>query len=335
MRASNAQPGGFIGASAAASRRLFAMKAKIFGLIVIGLVGGACAQACASFSADAGAEAPASDSGVGTTDSADLPSPAEAAAADSTDEGTRHDAGIVPPPDSTHCILWLRADLGVTMTGTSVTRWADQSERGDVTHDLLPFDPATPPTFASSDSVFGGHPVINFFGRDPAKTAALLHSKVWLNPESQPLTVYVVGLTSQLTPHPYIFDGIEAGARAAFWLNGDMGAFAGQAVAASASAPGNAPFVLSVVFNHGTSALYYNSNATSLTVTGSSALNFGDQGLTGVTVGGVFTGTPSMDGRLAEIIAYRGAHDFPMRTAVMKDYLAARYAADGGVQLVP
>jgi tetratricopeptide (TPR) repeat protein len=58
-------------------------------------------------------------------------------------------------------ILWLRADAGVDVTGSTVTRWQDQS---DGKHDAAPRDPAQGPQL--SPSAFRGRPAILFSGKD-------------------------------------------------------------------------------------------------------------------------------------------------------------------------
>lgn len=66
--------------------------------------------------------------------------------------------------------LWLRADLGITLNGATVSAWADQSGRG--TH-FSQGTAANQPTFASADAGFGNKPSLVFDGTaDYLATAA-------------------------------------------------------------------------------------------------------------------------------------------------------------------
>jgi hypothetical protein len=65
------------------------------------------------------------------------------------------------PTDLAGCKLWLRADMGVTLSGANVTSWADQSPSGYV---MTP--PSTAPTKTSSYSPLGNQPAIVFAGGD-------------------------------------------------------------------------------------------------------------------------------------------------------------------------
>jgi hypothetical protein len=60
------------------------------------------------------------------------------------------------PPLPTEQILWLKADAGVTKTGSQVTLWADQSGKGN---DAVPWNE---PQFVSNE--INGNPVIYFDG---------------------------------------------------------------------------------------------------------------------------------------------------------------------------
>lgn len=57
------------------------------------------------------------------------------------------------------CVLWLRADLGVTLSDDKVTNWADQSGNGN---DASQATPANQPTW--KESSFGEQPSIEFDG---------------------------------------------------------------------------------------------------------------------------------------------------------------------------
>lgn len=71
----------------------------------------------------------------------------------------RHQTAPFSPADITGLSLWLKADAGVTVSGASVTEWADQSGNGlDVVPDFTNADI----TLASSVAKFNNKPAILF-----------------------------------------------------------------------------------------------------------------------------------------------------------------------------
>lgn len=57
------------------------------------------------------------------------------------------------------CTLWLRGDLGVTLTGGKVSTWADQSGNG---HDVVQANAALRPTPVASSATLNNLPAISF-----------------------------------------------------------------------------------------------------------------------------------------------------------------------------
>jgi len=63
------------------------------------------------------------------------------------------------PPSTNTLQLWLKADAGVTTTGSNVTAWADQSGNGNKA--TLPTG-ANPPVFVASDPALNSKPILQF-----------------------------------------------------------------------------------------------------------------------------------------------------------------------------
>ena len=80
-------------------------------------------------------------------------------------------------------ILWLRADAGVDVTGTTVTRWQDQSSGK---HDAAPKEPGAGPQLSAS--AVHGHPAIAFGG-----TGDDLHLPDGFEEFASGLSMFVVG----------------------------------------------------------------------------------------------------------------------------------------------
>lgn len=87
-------------------------------------------------------------------------------------------APYVPTPPAEQ-ILWLKADAGVTTSGSTVTAWADQSGKGN---DAVPYNN---PQFASNQ--INGKPVIVFDGTGARFVAPLVL------PSTQSRSIFLVG----------------------------------------------------------------------------------------------------------------------------------------------
>jgi hypothetical protein len=92
--------------------------------------------------------------------------------------------GGFQPTDISSSVLWLRADLGITLNGSDVSDWADQSAEGN---DFTQATAADQPVFVTSDSAFGGQPVVLF-----SSSTEMLDNTSFTNATTQPFTVYTV-----------------------------------------------------------------------------------------------------------------------------------------------
>jgi hypothetical protein len=106
------------------------------------------------------------------------------------------------PTQLTGCSLWLRADLGVSLSAGSVTAWADQSGV-DNTKNL---SATGSPTLVNSDAKYAGNPTITLSG-----TGQYFTSGIWAASVSQPMTWVLVGHRSGGAASQYFMDGNSAG----------------------------------------------------------------------------------------------------------------------------
>ena len=208
---------------------------------------------------------------------------------------------------------WFRADLGITLNGSTVSAWNDQSGTGDSNKNLTQGTAANQPTYVSSDSSYNNMPTVSFDG-----TNDYLFTGTWSSALAQPSTWYVVGQIDNLAGMWYIFDGLAA-VRNAVLNDGTSQLYAVGYSLPLSTTNMTSKFVFSAVFDGASSKAYAN-NLTTTAASGTAG--FSSQA--GLTVGARYSGSTPLQGKIAEIIAYSGSHSTSDRTSVM-NYLAARY----------
>lgn len=208
----------------------------------------------------------------------------------------------------TGLLAWYRADLGVTLNGSTVSAWADQSGTGDANKDATQATPANQPTFVASHANFNSRAVLSFDGTsDYLKTAA------WAATASQPNTVYSV---SRLTAAAsiFIYDGFAAAARHAIFANavtGNLTAFGGSSLNSTVSNTG-VTRACCALFN-GASSAFYVDTYTVASVSG----NAGSASLTGLTIGASNANASFWNGHIGELIVFAGSHSLATRQTLM------------------
>jgi hypothetical protein len=66
------------------------------------------------------------------------------------------------PSSLATCVWWLRADLGVTLNGSNVAAWADQSGIEDANRNTMQATAPNQPAYCASDPAYNGKPTIGF-----------------------------------------------------------------------------------------------------------------------------------------------------------------------------
>ena len=97
------------------------------------------------------------------------------------------------PVNLSGLVLWLRADRGVTLNGSNVSGWADQSGLGDAARNADQGTAARQPAFNAANASYGNRPTIDFTA---ANTHYLVNSGAWSASYASPYTVGVVGHTT-------------------------------------------------------------------------------------------------------------------------------------------
>lgn len=209
--------------------------------------------------------------------------------------------------------FWLRADLGITLNGATVSAWGDQSGTGDANKHATQGTAAEQPTYVASDAGYNGQATLSFDAGDWMQTGT------WTSALAQPATHFLVGQGGSATFREAT-DGIDGGSRHSISMlnTGEPYLYAGAALFSGAASWIATKHIVGGVFAGGSSKIYVDS------ATASATGNAGAQSLTGVTIGGNFGG-PSWAGKVAEIIICEGILSNALILQTMT-YLAARYA---------
>lgn len=216
--------------------------------------------------------------------------------------------------------FWVRADLGITtVAGNKVSNWNDQSLIGDSNHNLAQSIDAQRPVLVASDSGYNNQSTVSF----TRASNTYIQSPHWNTPMSQPCTYYAVANSDGANVYyEDVFDGDTDGNRMQLsYVSATWGIASGGSGLSTSSNGTSAPSVFCCIFNGSTSLLYINAKTTialtaNIPVSNSSMMVLGsaknaDSGV-------------SLQGRIAEVIAYETAHDATTRAKVM-GYLGSRY----------
>jgi hypothetical protein len=215
-------------------------------------------------------------------------------------------AGGIGSPPTNNLALWLNASAGLTLSGTDVSTWADQSGNGK---DATASGTARP-TYQSSG--INGMPAISFNGTTNRMTGSAVLT-------ARPATIFAVvnfsvsqniGAIFQQTNF-ILYRGFNGGASTEFRL------FNGTDLTSSNTIPNNTPVLLEAIANGASSTLFSNGVQRASGNAGTSAISDGYELAS-------FSGSPRTI-VIAEIIVYNtnlGASD----RQLVEDYLNTKYS---------
>jgi hypothetical protein len=230
---------------------------------------------------------------------------------------SRGGSSFVPPSISGN-VLWLRADMGVTLNATRVSGWADQSGTGDANKNVAQATEGKQPLFNASDANFNGHPSFTYSN----VRLDCLQSGTWATPMPNPATWFIVARQSTFALC-FFTDGIVGTNRQSMYQHTPAGAetqiTSGTALTAAGKLSDAGTFVLGGVF--GASGKIYR-NAKTAIASGTT----GTQTLTGLTIGALYDAAQfAINGQIAEVIGYNRALTQAEVETVLT-YLGTRYA---------
>lgn len=228
------------------------------------------------------------------------------------------------PTDLGGLELWLRSDRGVTLSGSEVTAWADQSGTGDSNKNMTGAGGSANPTYNSSDSSYNHYPSVNFAGA----SSQYMNSTTWATTIAQPYTMFIVG-NDDGTATTQVFVGGATNTQPWFFVDGSVyaivaGYSGGSGVLDSTITNTVVPKVFRAEFN-GSSSTVSVSTATS-NVTGSV-----NAASVGAGTGGVYLGVDAeyesghwLNGKIVEVIVYNSILS-AMNVALVQNYLGSKY----------
>lgn len=211
--------------------------------------------------------------------------------------------------------LWLDANVGITLNGSNVSGWADQSGVS-VTHNLTQATAAKQPAYNAVDAAYNGFATLSF----TSAAGSFMQSGVWADPPNQPMTIFLVG-NNDAGNNQTFYDDLGLNRQTLGTSLAQYVARAGVVLGAGVGTPALTanPIILGAIFDGVTSSLFVNS---------ATAVANGDAGAqngTGTTIGvGGDTATNPLNGKIASIIAVHGVMS-AANIAATVNYLQTRY----------
>jgi hypothetical protein len=189
--------------------------------------------------------------------------------------------------------LYLDSRMGITLNGSKVSTWTDQSSAARA------FTNATDgfrPTYSASDASYGGAPTLAFVS---AQTQTLTSAS--FTTLTQPFTFFVVGESTSGSAQQELYGG---GSNTTIFIikgTNNWSLYGGSVLGSGNSTQSKQAFA--AVYNGGSSKLYINSSTTSVTSGAGGAQNFAAT----VGIGSSGTGNQYLNGKLRLVLAYSGA----------------------------
>lgn len=206
--------------------------------------------------------------------------------------------------------LWLRADLGITLNGSNVSSWADQSGNGN---NVAQAASGNQPAFNASNASLGNYPSVDF--NSPRYLAGTITTI------NQPLTIFGVGKAGASTGAEQMMLDTDAGERmVGCSATGAVQTYFGIQLIGIGQVSN--PCVIGAQVNGASSNLYF--NAKTPTVTGSAGA--GSSTLLNV---GSYSGAPTTSqfnwgGAISELVLYNRIITTPEKDALIL-YFGSRY----------
>lgn len=225
--------------------------------------------------------------------------------------------GNFTPAQLTNLAFWIKADLGVTITGGKVSQWNDQSNTDSHKNLTQPIS-ANRPTLNTSDPIYNNHNSISFnSASDGYMISGTLNTTI-----VQPNTVFIVGNTDGSPSTFEVFmDSHDPVVEQAIFGSGSTGQYDvfGNSSFASGVSVKSTPVIICCVFNDPNSSM----RISQLTINNTGTVS--GSSLPTIVVGAFNDTTAPLNGKIAEIILYSRQLSVSEINQVMR-YLSNEYA---------
>lgn len=204
------------------------------------------------------------------------------------------------------------ARYGITI---QVGLWADNNGSGNNASQTTQ---SKQPTLTFSSTNYNKKPLLNFL----SSASQTFHTGTWAAALTSPYTIVLVGNDdgSSVAGQEAYFDNEKTGSEAVLRnLSGTYNLYQGGSAITAGVAASASPNVFVSVFNSASSGLYISSRSSN---GGSGSLT--SVNLTGLTIGGLYDDSATLNGTIAEIIVYNKALS-PTEIAKIEGYCGNKY----------
>lgn len=204
--------------------------------------------------------------------------------------------------------VWLFADSGMVLSGSSVSQWNDLSGNG------LNFIQSNPSSMPQKQTdIIDIHSAVYFDGIDDFLNCNFNDTI------SQPLTFFVLVKLGTLNSSEFIFDGLDPSYRNAYVFYSSSSSFLAWGGSSCTFNYSSTDFCLhTVVFNSSTSKVYINGNSVA-------SGDFGTNSLSGIKFGSYIYNLYFLNGWVSDILIYN--HLFTNFDRInVENYLMNKYA---------
>jgi hypothetical protein len=204
-----------------------------------------------------------------------------------------------------------------TMNGTKVASAPSRESAGgviDTTKTATQATDAQRPTLNTADAAYGGRRTMTFVSASAQRMFTGTFAAL-----SNPYTLYVVGQNTDTAGTYHYIDGQDASNRIDFFTTTTSLGIQGTAPLSSVRNATTDPFVACGVFNGASSAFYVNGSSVA-----EASGNTGSGSVNVLRIGEAVGSVGRLNGKIATILVYSGAHDAATRALIM-GWLEDRY----------